>query len=598
MIHELYSPDLAGFKTLRFHKGLNILLAERATGSTERQTRNSAGKSSVVDLIHFLLGAEATKESTFSSAALADYAFGMRLDLDGTPVRVERAVGKPSRVRVLEGSNASWPREPHEALDGGRYLKVDDWKTVLGWFMFGLQPSDDTQNGTWPSFRTLISYFARRERDGGFDSASRIFAQQSTGSEQVSTTFLLGLDWTIAQQFEVLRQRGKELQTLKRQVSDGMLSELLGDANELRREVALAEQRVRLLQNNLSVFRVLPEYHGLEEEASRLSRTIQALTNEDALDIRLRDSLQASLQVETESAPDYHRVKELWESAGVTLPGAVARRYEEVQAFHNSVIANRRAHLAAEVTSTERRIQERRVSMVALESRQSQIMSVLKTHGALDQFNKLQEELGRAESRAETLRARHDLVTRYQRLKTELEIEKKQLLLRLQQDLDEQRERLSECIVLYESLSNSLSDHAGTLDVQPTESGPTIKLKTPGDRGTGIRQMQVFCFDMMLARMWSQSKKGPRFLVHDSHLFDGVDERQVASALRVGAQWATEYEFQYIVTMNSDDYRKAFPVVDATTEPLGPDAAVENAVLTTVLEDSEERGGLFGFRFD
>ena len=44
--------SIEGFKTLNFHKGLNILLAEQETNSEETKTRNSSGKSSVLELIH------------------------------------------------------------------------------------------------------------------------------------------------------------------------------------------------------------------------------------------------------------------------------------------------------------------------------------------------------------------------------------------------------------------------------------------------------------------------------------------------------------------------------------------------------------------
>ncbi len=58
---------------------------------------------------------------------------------------------------------------------------------------------------------------------------------------------------------------------------------------------------------------------------------------------------------------------------------------------------------------------------------------------------------------------------------------------------------------------------------------------------------------MMLMRLSAKRGVSPQFLVHDSHLFDGVDGRQVASALKVGAETAAELGFQYVVTMNEDD---------------------------------------------
>lgn len=42
------------------------------------------------------------------------------------------------------------------------------------------------------------------------------------------------------------------------------------------------------------------------------------------------------------------------------------------------------------------------------------------------------------------------------------------------------------------------------------------------------------------------------FLVHDSHLFDAMDERQIANAIEVGARLSQQHGFQYIITMNSD----------------------------------------------
>ena len=48
--------SLPKFKELKFRAGLNVVLSTRAEGSDEGRTRNSAGKSSFVELVHFLLG--------------------------------------------------------------------------------------------------------------------------------------------------------------------------------------------------------------------------------------------------------------------------------------------------------------------------------------------------------------------------------------------------------------------------------------------------------------------------------------------------------------------------------------------------------------
>lgn len=81
---------------------------------------------------------------------------------------------------------------------------------------------------------------------------------------------------------------------------------------------------------------------------------------------------------------------------------------------------------------------------------------------------------------------------------------------------------------------------------------------------------------------------GPGFLLHDSHLFDGVDERQIAGALQLGHEATAGKGLQYIVTMNSDIF---------TRLPLPEDVKASTVVLETRLSDEGEDGGLFGFRF-
>ena len=132
-----------------------------------------------------------------------------------------------------------------------------------------------------------------------------------------------------------------------------------------------------------------------------------------------------------------------------------------------------------------------------------------------------------------------------------------------------------------------LYESAGSMTVDETSNGPQFQFPMQGSRSKGIKNMQIFCFDMMLMRLCAKRGIGPGFLVHDSHLFDGVDGRQLVSALKVGAETAEELGFQYIVTMNEDDAFK-----EKT-----PGFNVHDYTLPVVLTDAQEDGGLFGFRF-
>lgn len=114
-------------------------------------------------------------------------------------------------------------------------------------------------------------------------------------------------------------------------------------------------------------------------------------------------------------------------------------------------------------------------------------------------------------------------------------------------------------------------------------------MRIDAQRSKGITNMQSFCFDLMLADLATRRGIGPGFLIDDSHLFDGVDERQVAKALQLGADHAASVGYQYIVTMNSD----ALP-----RDGFRPGFDLQRFVLKARLTDATDTGGLFGLRFN
>jgi uncharacterized protein YydD (DUF2326 family) len=213
-------------------------------------------------------------------------------------------------------------------------------------------------------------------------------------------------------------------------------------------------------------------------------------------------------------------------------------------------------------------------------------MEILASHGALEQFRKLQTELNRREAESESIRQRFEAALALESKKSELKIQRARLFERLRQDHQEQGETLREAILAFEEVSSSLYERAGNLTIEETENGPRFDIRIHGERSSGIANMQLFCFDMMLMQLAMGRGIGPRFLVHDSHIFDGVDERQVGQALQIGAALADSLGFQYIVTMNTD----------ALPQELPDEFSLDEHILPVHLTDTED-GGLFGIPF-
>jgi len=573
MIHRIYS-SLPSFKELKFTPGLNVLIAQKESGASDKQTRNRAGKTSLIEIIHFLSGSDAGKDSLFRAEALADVTFGMEFDLGGQKAVAERAGKKKSKIYVGGGS----------CLKGKTCLSNSEWVEVLGEQVFKLNTFSE-EEGRVPTFRSLFAYFVRRQLSGAFTTPEKQAAMQQTSDYQVALLFLLGLDWKIASDWQRVRDREKTLAELKKAAGTGALGSIIGTAADLRTKLTVDEARLSDYKAQVSSFRVLPQYNELEAEANQITQQLKNISNADTIDTAAIRDLESAMQVE--APPSLAELESIFAEAGIALPGLAVKRYDEVRSFHESVVSNRRNYLTGELDAAKQRIATRDHEKRRLDQRRAEVMCVLQSHGALDHFARLQGEVGRLEAEVESLRQRFESAEQLEGTKNELEIERNRLALRLRRDFSEQKVRLNQAILAFEETSKRLYESAGSMTVPDTLNGPVFKFPMQGSRSKGIKNMQIFCFDMMLMRLCANRSIGPGFLVHDSHLFDGVDGRQVISALKVGAEMARELGFQYIVTMNEDDAFKE------KTEGFD----LREYRLPVVLTDATEDGGLFGFRF-
>lgn len=583
MIHRIDST-LDTFKSYDFGPGLNVIMADKTVTSGSGQTRNKAGKSSLVQLVHFALGGEGGPKSLFRKEELAKHTFIVELDVRGARLRVSRSGSTFGRigVEVVSGSMDAWPEDPLEGASDGEVAQKA-WREALGRAVFGI-PDAPGKHG--PKFSMLFNYFARRAEVGGFLVPQQQNARQQPADVRVALSYLLGLDWRISQRREVLRKEIDAAMKMTRAAKAGALKDLVGDPAQLRTQLALAQQDVARLERAVESFQVLEDYREREAEASDLTRRINTLTDERTQDLIYAEDLRQSLA--TEEPPSLDDLQRIYEEAGVTLPGVALERYEEVRRFHDSVVSNRRLYVEQELADVEQRLAKRDAQLRVLDEQRSAVMSVLRTHGALENHSALVTQLAEATSRVDAVRHRQALLEGTAERLATLRIEEQQLVLRLQRDFRENEHMLEQAILAFESASEGLYANPGNLNVYASESGPQFEVTIQGDKSQGMNGAQTFCFDMMLMQVTAPRDISPGFLIHDSHLFDPIDGRQVHQAWSFGARLAEEVGFQYIVTINSDQ------VPDAADR--SDDFDVMEHVVEPRLTD-QLGGGLFGFEF-
>jgi uncharacterized protein YydD (DUF2326 family) len=580
MIYEIFS-SLETFKDYGFHSGLNIILSDKLENSGAGQTRNKAGKSSLVLLIHFLLGKEGDPSSLFRKTELKDHYFGMVFQLRGAILCVRRRGAEFSNIEVelVGGSFKEWPINPLELGSSVHHAK---WTEILGRAMFLIPETAGKFN---PKFAMLFNYFARRSSSGAFLKPQEQSSRQLPYDVRIALSYIIGLDWHINAEREELRQEAENTKKLQKAAKEGLLEGILGDPKQLLTQAALAQEEVNRLSEAVRSFKMLPDYVEREREANSLTRQLNNLADANAQDSLYIHDLEQSLVAE--SIPQLDDVKRLYDEAGIALPGVALQRFDEVRKFHESIVRNRKLYLEEELTRARNSISARLKSMREVDERRAELMSMLKTHGALQHYSRLQSELNLAETRAELIKKQRHLLSEVTERVAQYKIEQQQIFLRLQRDFEENSAVLTEAILAFEEASRALYENAGNLAIFATETGPQFEVTIQGQKSQGVSNAQIFCFDMMLMTMAHRRNISPGFLVHDSHLFDPIDERQKEKALEYGAQLAERLGFQYIVTLNTDQ----IPTDRVTS------FVIEDYVINPRLTDNPG-GGLFGFEFD
>lgn len=580
--------DLPTFKRLEFGPGLNILLSDKDAESGEKQTRNSAGKSSLIEIIHFLLGAKAGPDALARHPALIDSTFIGEFVINGVMVQIRRGGRKPARIFISPDEAAQIGLRTKSVKGCPPFVSNEDWKACLGHLLFAL-PSDPkavVEDKFRPSYRSLIGYFVRRRL--GFQTADKHTTKQQDWDAQVSLSYLLGLDWRLPAELQSVREAERALAEIKRAAADGPIGAFLGTTADLRPQILRAQRASEELKGRIAEFRVHDSYSGWSDEAAALR--LEMLTIERQAVTLKQNLAHVQKAISQETAPPESEVLRLYEAAGVQLPGTVIRRFEEVRSFHASVLANRTGRLDTEADGLRAQIMAGDARSRALDVRRSEVLRNLESFGAFEDFIALQGQLAAAETETATLQKRFEAATVLEGSATELEIERVNLKRRLQEDHQARQASIDRAISLIgQAIEYLYQDRVGAFVVRATPSGPEFEIKIQGDAGGGISQIEIFCLDLALLMIGHEQGRGPGFLVHDSHLFDPVDERQIARALRLGQSWSELIEGQYIVTLNSD-------VFDRLPLPDTFDRA--RVVVDTRLFDLGESGGLFGIRFD
>lgn len=579
MIRSLHA-NMPSFRGIDFTPGMNILLADKTQQSTSKDSRNGLGKSTLIELLHFCLAGKVPgAKHALSAESLKEWEFTLELEGNGDSYSMTRCLGKPTKTK-LGGHWAGFAdHRSKKTIEVGQ----DVLSGLLGERLYGLEADAGTYT---PKFRSLISYAIRRGGDA-YQKPHFHVRKQMDWDAQLHTAFLLGLRWSDAAQAQKFKVQAAGLKSLRSAVKSGVYQGLTGTRSTLVADRARLDAEIRRLEQELAKFQVLENYREIQDQADAWTRQLHELSNQLHLKRRLLLSYQESSVQET--PPGQEDLDAIYQEFGVQLPQLVRKRFDEVQAFHEALVGNRKQFLSKEQSRLETEIVELESRQKLASGKRAELLALLESHGALEEYSRLQAHLSRQREEIVQIDAQISNLEKLEGGSRKLNRERQEHEDFAIEDFQERRTLVENAAAVFNEYFEALYGESGRLliDYKPGKGFQLDLEGSPRSGSGGVESMKIFCFDLMLARLWAEKKPSPGFLVHDSLIFDPVDERQIARALELAARESERHGFQYICCMNTD----RVPTQEFTT-----DFDISSHVRLK-LTDKDPSGALFGIRF-
>lgn len=574
------------FRSVDFHAGtkLNLLIADKTRASGVGDSRNGTGKTAMALIVRYLFGGN--KPTKLARATeLANYEFfGVfempRTNGDSQRVTVRRRFDS-TKVRVEGWSHAS--PEP---------MTVTEWTALLARYVFHLPESIER-----PTVGQLLGQFVRTDF-----LPTKVHSTETDWEAGCRYAFLFGLDAGIAAGAGEVARLTKQQKALSQASKDGALADLILDVAVLRGRLITARRERDESVAEIASFRVEDRYQDHQARANVLSKEIRNLNEQELILQRKLSDLDRALAEESqpESAAQLRRAMEaVYTEAGIAFSDMALKRFEDVQAFHLSVVRNRQLFLQNERSSSSLALLEAQSARKELDSERSSLLVLLQQSVALDTYREAQASISSLDAEIAVIEDRLRTAEKLENLGEVRDATAVETKRTMRLEVAEQQVVLDEARALFGELAAEIYGPGGgrakraslDLGVSPRQGHFLVNPEIAADGSAGISSVKTFVMDMVTMCLAQKTGHSLGFLIHDSALFDPVDSEQIASCLNIGARLAEERGFQYIVTMNSDDLRSA--IVDS-----GGAFDDEEYLLGLRLSDENETQKLFGFGFN
>lgn len=570
---KVYS-NMDSFKEVQFNKtGLSFIVAKQKNPEVTKkgQTYNGVGKSLLVRIIHFCLGANKNGYKGFCEK-LPGWEFNLDFEIENKKYTAKRSTDNVNRI-ILNGED----------------MTVNNFNKKMGKLCF-----DIPEDISFLSFRSLIPFFIRPNRESyvDYDKPGKTFSHYQS---LLYNAFLLGLDVFLMQKKQEIKKEKDRIKELADNFKkDSLLRDFFtGDKDVILTLIDLEEQ-IKKLDDNLRSFTIAEDYNDVQIKADKVERELFNLNNKI---IMLRNNIKnIDKGLNINSDINKNDIENIYDEASIHFSKEIIKRLDELEGFYEKLISNRKKRLLEQKNRLNAEIHDKLEKSKQLQTEFDKLMQYLGKHQALDVFVSLSNKSAALKSERESLKKYQDLQSDYKEKERSADKSLINLAENAEGYLKEIESDISRLRNYFRFLAKKFYPNSvAGLTISNNEGDNQLQFdidaKIESDTSDGINNVKIFCYDLTI--LFKGHNHDIDFIFHDSRLFDGIDERQKADIFRTIYEEFSSTQKQYIATVNQnqlDEIQRLF------TEEEFQSIITNNTILT--LTDESDSQKLLGIKVD
>lgn len=550
------------FKNIDFNlqRGkVNLILANVKSKNEKRNTHN-LGKSTLVDLIDFLLLKNIDRNhwliSTKKNNALVfvDYDFYLEVLLNsGAFLVINRSVNTPTKINFKK-SRTSQQNLP--SIENWDYVEVPIEKAqqLLNEYL-----DFDFSKLTGYSYRKSISYCLRGQ--GDYESIFQLkkFSRSKDKDWKPFMFSLLGFQGNVlARKYEleeVIKEQAKAIKDKERDLSISS-----NDKDKIVGQVQLKEQERSKLSADLDEFNffikdtetITALVEDVETKIAELNNRLYRLEFDiNKLNKSIRDNF----------AFDIKKVSDLFKEVEIILPDSLQKSYEELSEFNKNITTERNKEIRKTLLEKEAEQTLLLTELEKLNGQKSKYTALIHDTSIFKKYKAYQQELLKVESELMHLQAKliaFDFIEEKSKeiallnenelkdVKSEIETELSHTF--LNEQYSSIRRVFSE--IIYETLQVPAIISISRNSTDNVDFAYSIE-NTAQQRGYTYNKLLCVAFDLAILINYS-TQSYFKFVYHDD-AFGNEDNRLKGRLMRVIKSVCARYGLQYIFTAIKDD---------------------------------------------